>query len=632
MKPKITFTFLVFSVLYTIVIGKALYVQVLNREKLIAYSENQIVRKTKVYPKRGHIVDRNENPLAINVQRYNLFTFAKDVESLQKELYTLDSIVPEINVKAVFAKVKERKKFTWIAREIELKDNQVEKIKELKNIMLESKFSRLYPNHEVAAQLLGFVGIDNDGLAGLEYQFNEKLKGEEEIYKYMRDAKGRPVKFKSTNLDKRAEDIVLSIDKDIQAAVEEYLKEGVEKHEAQSGGAGVINAETGEILAIANYPSYDPNLVKGSSNRKLSFVTDPFEPGSVFKAITIASAIEHNVVRPDTNFYCERGKFRVGNHIINESDSNHVYEWLSVSEILKHSSNIGTTKIAFDLTYPLFKKTLQKFHIGEKTGIEISGESRGILEESENISPIKLSNISFGQGVATTGLQMLASYSAFVNGGFYVKPTILKVTKDEDIVKTRVINTSTATALTKMLLSVVEDGTGANAKVPRFKIAGKTSTAQRVDSKGGYNGYVSGFIGYPVGIDRKFVTFVYIDNPKKGYYGNAVAAPIFQKIVKNILYRDKDHLRLAKSLNNKDFQALDNISMKYSANRKIVKGVAPDLIGLDKSSAFEALDMIDAKYSHTGFGIVSEQSPAAGTIISSNTIIKLKFKAPKYDD
>lgn len=630
MKSKITGTFVLFILLFTTVLGKALYIQVINRDKLIAYSESQIVRETKIYPKRGYILDRNENPLAINVQKYNLFTFAKNQKVFAGELKKLSSIVKGIKVKKLVKKVQLRKKFTWIKREIELSDDQVKKIKQFKNIYIESKSSRLYPNHELLAQTLGFVGIDNDGLAGIEYQFNDDLQGEVEVYKYLKDAKGRPVKFQSTNVDKRAKDIVLSIDKDLQAMLEDYLKEGVEKHEAVRGGAAVMDATTGEIWAIANYPTYDPNNPRRAKNRKLSFITDPFEPGSVFKTLTIASAIENNVIRKDTNFFCERGRFLVGNHYIKESDNRHAYEWLSVTDILKYSSNIGTTKIAFDLTYPSLKKTLDLFSIGKKTGIEIPAESRGILDQHENIKPLRLSNISFGQGVATTGIQMLASYAAFANGGHYVKPTILKISDSNKIESKRVISEKTASSVTEMLRLAVEEGTGGNAKVKHFTIAGKTSTAQRIDSTGVYSGYIPGFIGYPLNVDKKFIVFVYVDNPKKGYYGNAVAAPIFQKIVKGILYKDKSYNRLAK---HKDGSAtMDNISIKYASKRRVQKGIVPNLIGLDKNSAFKILDSIKAKYDHKGFGVVTKQSPKAGSNIGQNTIVKLRFKAPSYDE
>lgn len=629
MKNKVTAIFLLFGLLYTAVIVKALYVQVLNRDKLIAYSESQIMRETKIYPKRGFILDRHENPLAINVRKYNIFTFVKNVKKLKKEIAELSKIVPKIKAKKILKKAASRKKFTWIARKIELEDSQVEKIRGFKDIFIETLSSRYYPNHELLSQVLGFVGIDNEGLAGIEYQYNNDLKGEALIYKYFKDAKGRPVKFESADFEKRATDITLSIDKDIQAALEEALKEGVVKHEALSGGAAVMDVTTGEIWAMANYPSFDPNKYRGNKFKKLAFATDPIEPGSVFKTLTIASALENNIVREDTNFFCERGKFRVGNHYIKESDNKHAYEWLSVSDILKYSSNIGTTKIAFDLTYPLLKKTLDDFKIGLKTGIE-TGESRGILDKNENITPLRLSNISFGQGVATTGIQMLAAYAAIVNGGTYVKPTLLKINKDEEIIGKKILSKKTTDSLTRMLVQAVEDGTGSRARVPHFTIAGKTSTAQRADARGGYSGYISGFVGYPVNVDRKFVIYVYVDNPKKGYYGNTVAAPIFQKIAKNILYKNKRYnnkIEIGKSKRH----TIDKLNIKLASKRRVRRGIVPNLIGLDKGTAFKVLDSIKAKYSHKGFGIVTKQFPAPGTAISKTTVIKLRFKAPSYD-
>lgn len=617
--------------LYFAVIAKAFYIQVVNKDKLIAYSESQTVRKIKIYPKRGHILDRNKNPLAINIRQYNLFTFIKDKKKLKKEMRQLKKIIPSLNYSKILRAINKRNKFTWIGRKIDLTEGQVKSIKKFKSILVETISSRLYPHHSLLAQTLGFVGIDNNGLSGIEYSFNKELQGEAEIYKYFKDAKGRPIKFKSAKIDKRTENIQLSIDIDVQASLEEYLKEAVIKHEANRAGAAVMDAETGEILAIANYPTFDPNISRNRRNTKLAYVTDPFEPGSIFKTLTVASALENNLVTEDTNYYCEKGKYRVGNHYIKESDSKHAYEWLSVSDILKYSSNIGTTKIAFDLTYPILKETLKKFRIGMKTSLEVAGESRGILEKKENIKPLRLSNISFGQGVATTGIQMLASYAAFANGGYYVKPTLLKVNDITKIKRERIISKKTAESITKMLVGVVEDGTGGRAKINHFTIAGKTSTAQRVDPKGGYKGYVPGFIGYPVNIDKRFIVFAYVDNPtKKGYYGNQVAAPIFKNITKNILYKNRKFNKLS-HIKEDNHKTLDNISIKYSSKRKIVKGIVPNLVGLDKGSAFKILDSLSALYSHRGFGIVKRQYPEAGSILSKSTVVKLKFSAPSYE-
>ncbi len=632
MKTRVTFTFFLMLFLFATVVVKGFYVQVLNRDKLLAYSHSQIAREVKIYPRRGHILDRNGSPLAINVQKYNLFTFGKDLKLIKKELRKVKEVLPKLDTGKLLRSIKKRGKFTWIARKVEIKDKEAKELKELKEVFIEAQPSRLYPNNELLAQTLGFVGMDNEGLAGIEYNFNDKLKGEAQIHKYFKDAKGRPVKLKSAIVESKAHDITLSIDKDIQASLEEFLKDGVIKHEAKMGGAAVMDAHTGEIWAMANYPTYDPNNVrrKDKNNIKLSFVTDPFEPGSIFKTFTIASGLKNNIIKDDTNYFCERGKFRVGKHIISESDSNHAYEWLSVEDILRYSSNIGTTKIAFDITYPTLKKTLEEFKIGKKTGIELPGESRGILDDQKNVSPIRLSNISFGQGVASTGLQMLAGYAAIANGGSYVKPTLLKVLDEESVKKTRILSKETAEKLSSMLIKAVHDGTGSKAIVRHFEIAGKTSTAQRVDGGGGYKGYVSGFIGYPVNVDRRFVVFVYVDDPKKGYYGNTVAAPIFRKIVKNILFKRKEYNQIARTKKGSS-RNIDHLSAKYSSRRSLRKGTVPNLIGLDKSSAQNILDTLGIKYSQKGFGIVSEQYPEAGSKASSGTVVRLKFQAPTYE-
>lgn len=631
MKNRITFAFFALILFFSAVAVKAFYVQVINRSKLIAYSDSQVIRTKKVFPKRGQILDRNLNPLAINIKKYNLFTFSKDENVTLSSLKKLKKINLKFDYKKVKSSIEKRKqKFTWISRKIELSKKQVKYIKKLKGINLEEQSARLYPNHELASQLIGFVGIDNEGLSGIENYFNKDLTGEAQIKKYYRDAKGRPVKFESDLSPNHAKDIILSIDKDIQSNLETYLKEGVEEYNALRGGAAVMDAETGEVLAIANYPTFDPNKINKSKakNRRLSFVTDPFEPGSVFKSLTVASALENDIVRPDTNYFCERGKYRVQNHYIKESDSSHDFEWLSVKDILKNSSNIGTTKIAFDLTYPILRKTLKDFHIGEKLGVELKGESRGILESKENIEPLRLSNISFGQGVATTGIQMLASYAPFANGGYFIKPTFLKNSKPRSSKK--ILKDRTIKDINTMLVAAVEDGTGGNAKVKYFTIAGKTSTAQRIDKNGRYSGYTSGFIGYPLNVDKKFVVFVYIDRPQKAYYGNTVAAPVFQKIASSILYKKKEYNQLAKFKKN-GIKSIDSISYKSSALKRIKKGFMPDLIGLDKASASKILEKLDLAYDSKGFGVVSKQSPNAGEIISQKTNVKIYFKAPDYE-
>ncbi|MCF8058139.1 MAG: PASTA domain-containing protein [Bacteriovoracaceae bacterium] len=603
--------------------------QVFDRAELISRSRNQVFREITVYPKRGNIYDRNGNPLALNIQTYSIFTIPKNLKHLKSSLKELAQAIPKIKLDDLLKKTKGRDRYTWLARKIRLTKDQVEKVKNIKGIYIDSVPKRLYPNHEVGSQILGFVGIDNVGLAGTEYLFNEELKGKPKVVKYVKDAKGRPIKFESQDLGPSAKDITLSIDKDLQAAAERYLKEAIEEHEADSGGFGVMDSTTGEILAIGNYPTFDPNQWRSANgkSRKLSFATDPFEPGSTFKTFTVVSAFENKIATAETSFYCERGRLKVEDHIISEAESKKTYEWLTVEEILKYSSNIGTTKLAFDLTFPKLKKTISKFGFGEKTGLEVPGESRGIFTEKANVSPLSLSNISFGQGVATTGVQMLAGYSVIANKGLYIKPTLIKGGNETE--KHRpLITQEVAKEVERILIQAVEDGTGSQAKVPMFTIAGKTSTAQRVAPEGGYRGYVSGFIGYPANVKKPFVVYAYVENPKgRYYYGNLVAGPVFRKITEYLLFKNKDFSNLAYE-NDENINKIDTVKIKHSSTRVFSKDKVPNFIGLDKRSSSLLGEKLQINVLHKGIGVVYEQIPAQGTEFKSGQKIILKYHPP----
>lgn len=630
-KNKIIFTFACFCVLFLLVAAKAIKIQLIDKDELVARSKSQIFREIKVYPKRGSIYDRNGNPLALNIQTYSIFTIPKELNGEKDSYEKLSEIVPTLSKKEILKKVRNRSRYTWIARKINLNKDQVNEIKKLKGVYIDSVPKRIYPNHEIASQLLGFVGIDNAGLAGMEYYFDEKLKGEPKVVKYIKDAKGRPVKFESRNPGSDAEDIYLSIDKDIQAVAEKTIKEAVEKHEAAGGGIGVMDVETGEVLAVANYPTFDANLLKESTvnTRKLAFVTDPFEPGSTMKSFTVASAYENKIATKETSYFCERGQFKVGDHIISEAESKKTYEWLTIDEILKYSSNIGTTKIAFDLTYPKLRQTLIDFGFGEKTNIEFPAESRGIFNPNENVSPLKLSNISFGQGIATTGIQMLKAYAAIANSGYIVEPTFLK-NGNRNKEKRRIISEETAKKIQDSLVAVVENGTGGNAKIPMFEIAGKTSTAQRVDESGGYSGHIGGFIGYPVNVDKKFVIYVYVDRPEGMYYGNIVAGPVFKKVAQYLLYRNKDFSR-ANLADNDNHTEFDSVKVKHSAARNMGQGLMPNFVGLDKVSSQRLSQKYNIKVIDKGIGVVVKQVPAAGESIKNIETITLYYEPPSYD-
>ncbi len=633
LKHRIYFTLGMFLLAFTLILAKALKLQVVDKKELISRSKSQFIRERKVYPKRGNIYDRNKNPLALNIQTYSIFTIPKNLKADKTSYKKLAKTVPALTYGKIIKKIKGRERYTWLARKISLSKEQVKTIKEIPGIYIEAVPKRIYPNHELFSQALGFVGIDNIGLAGIEYSFDKELKGEPRTIRYVKDAKGRAIKMQSSSLKGKPLELNLTIDKELQAIAEKALKDSVEKFQAKKGGIGVIDATTGEILAMANYPTYDPNVLKKSERdfRKLSFVSDPFEPGSTFKVFTVASALENKIARIDTNYYCERGYLKVEDHVITEAESHKNYEWLSVEEIIMYSSNIGTTKMAFDLTYPRLNETLREFGFGKKTGIEVSGESRGIYNDNENVSPLTLSNISFGQGVAVTGVQMLAAYAAIANGGYYIPPTIIK-DESKERKRTRIIDKSTADQLTSILVKAVEDGTGGNAKIPYFKIAGKTSTAQKAGKNGGYEGYIPGFIGYPVNIKKPFVIFAYVDEPgSKKYYGNQIAAPIFKKVAEYMLYKTKefDQMAIKKPKIGSD---IDKVRFKQSAARRFTSAeVVPDFIGLDKKSSMKLGKKIKAKIKSAGIGVVKSQTPAPGSVLTKDTEISLNYSPPVYE-
>lgn len=641
-KNRIIFVFTCFCFFFLVVVGKAFKVQLIDADELIARSNSQFLRTATVYPKRGNIYDRDGNPLALNIQTYSIFTIPRYTEGDKQVFRQLSKIVPELTYQKIISTVKKRKKFTWLARKLRLSKEQVESVKKLKGVFIEGVPERIYPNHELASQIVGFVGLDNKGLAGLEYMYDEQLKGQPTTLKYVIDNKGRPIKFESHHdVTAQAKDIFLTIDNEIQSIAEKYLKEAVIKHNADKGGVGVMDATTGEILAMANYPTFDPNNVKGSSPeaRKLAFAIDPFEPGSSFKIFTIASALEHKVATKSSTYFCEQGRIKIDGHWVSEAESHEKFEWLSVTDIMRYSSNVGTTKIAFDLKFPRFKETLKSINIGEKTGIEVPGESRGIFTEAQNVTPLSLSNISFGQGVAVTGVQMLAAMASIANGGHYIQPTLIKY-YDEKVDSNnrkakRVFSEQTSNDLTEMLVNAVENGTGSNAKIPYFKIAGKTATAQRVDKNGGYKGYVSGFVGYPVNVEKRFVVFVYVDNPKSGgYYGNAVAAPVFKNITEYLLYKNKDVTKLAeKEIKKEEIEKVtfDQVQVTDASTRIISENTVPNFIGLDKISTIKLGTKLNLQLTHKGMGVVRNQEPAPGTEKTDDLVIKLDYSPPNYE-
>lgn len=622
-----------FALCFGVIVLKAFRLQVIDKDILLSKYSKQIFRERKVYPNRGNILDRDNNPLAINRKTYSIFAIPSQVE-MKSGINSLAKVIDSVNANELRRKLKKRNRFTWIARKIQLKDEQVKAIKSLKGLYIEQVPKRFYPNGSLLSQTLGFVGVDNKGLAGIEHSMDKELIGGPKIIKFIKDAKGRPIKFEVEDPGLETKDIKLTIRKDLQAVAEKFLAEAVDEHKALKGGVGVMDAQSGEILAMANYPTFNPNdgLSRNEvGKQRLSFISDPIEPGSIMKTFTVASAFENKIAKEDTSYYCEQGRLVLDGHVINEAETKKKPEWLSVREILKYSSNVGTTKIAFDLGQKKLIKSFQKYGFGQKTEIPISGESRGIFEQDKKLSAIKFSNVSFGQGIAVTGVQMLSAYAAIANNGIYNQPKIFL--DQEQQAPKRILSEETSKKITDILIDAVDSGTGGNAKIKYFQIAGKTSTAQRPDSQGKYNGYISGFIGYPVNVKKPFVIYVYIEKPENGtYYGNTVAAPVFRKIAEYMLFKNKDIQNLPSLKIAAKKQRVDIVQKRDASRLKYSKGIVPNFVGRDKKSIQKFARLNDLKIIFNGMGVVKSQFPEAGATLKSGQSITLRLKLPSYEN
>lgn len=505
--------------------------------------DNQYKALLPTAVKRGTIYDRHGKELAMDVRVASVAIHPHQIKD--KALAKKIAEILEMPEKKVAEKLASTKKFEWLARRISFEKGQRLQKAKIQGVIVSSEYKRFYPGKELAGQLLGAVGLDAKALAGLEIALDKHLKSLPSSQVGQKDADGRLITPMVSN--EVYHDVYLTIDQNIQFMAEKYLQENGQKYNAKSGFAVVTDPHTGEILAMANYPPFNPNSYGDYPQEvwKNRAVLDTFEPGSTFKAVVAASALNTGQVSPEDKFDCGNGSLKIGKHTIHDHDG---YGSISVSEIMKVSSNIGVTKMAQKIGKDTFYQTISEMGFGKKVGIGYPGEERGILRNPKNWSAIDQSNIAFGQGLTVTGLQMSVAYSIFANGGGKMKPLLVSRivnSKGEEVLSSKpqlekqVVNTRAAKQLTTMLETVVEEGgTGTLASLDGYTIAGKTGTAQKVDpltKRYAPGKYVSSFIGYVPSNKPEFVVYVVYDTPRPLYYGSIVAAPVFKNIARDAL-------------------------------------------------------------------------------------------------
>jgi len=543
---------IIFWVLFALLGYRAFELQVLKSAELRKMIDRIRVAKLKLYPRRGDIFDRNMGPLAISVEVDSIYVNPRMIKEKVKAAKLLAPILGQ-NFEKLLGKLSEDRYFHWLKRQAtaqEVRAVMALGLGDAVKVVQEKK--RFYPNGKLASHILGYTNRDGKGMAGIERKFDKALRGRIKVLRLPHDSKGRKILRPGTlrSWRRRGGNVVLTINKAIQYITERELAKAVAKFKAKRGMALVMDPNNGEILAMATNPDFDPNKFREYKNviRTNWVVSNPYEPGSTFKPLTIAIAHEERKVRYRERMDCERGRFRIGRYTIR--DDHPASHPLTTTETMKYSSNICTAKLALRLGLETFHRYLKAFGIGVKSGVDLPWESRGILRSVKRRWPkVSLANVAFGQGVAVTPLQLLTSISAIANGGILYRPKIVKEIRDHKgrVMQNfptkrvrRVISETVARKTAVMMEAVVTgrnasgrmDGTGKNAIIKGIRVAGKTGTAQkpRANGRGYGRGRIGSFIGFLPVEKPRLAILVVIDEPKGSKYGGTVAAPAWRRI------------------------------------------------------------------------------------------------------
>ncbi len=633
-----------FLLAFSLVFARAFDLQVLKGDALKKMARRQHVRTVSLKSKRGAIYDRNEKALAISIDVDSIYARPAKISSPRTVARTLAPITG-LRASEIERKLRTRRGFVWIKRQIDLDEATRSRILAMKGVGIVKESRRYYPNRTLAANLIGFTGIDSRGLEGIEHSYNRFLMGTARRISGGRDARGRLILFGDTDnvVPVEGMSVELTIDKTIQYVTERALRKAMEKFGAKGGTAVVLSPATGEVLAMANQPGFDPNDFGRASPTlwRNHAVTDAFEPGSLVKVFLVAGAIEDGVVRPDDIFYCENGRYRVADRVIHDAEKN---GWLSVANIIKYSSNIGAIKIAQKMGRERVYRYFRAFGFGEKSGIDLPGDTSGMLPPLDRWSGVTLQTLSFGQGVSASSIQLASALGAIANGGLLMRPYIVREVRDSDgnvvqagspAIVRRVISAETALAIRKMMVRVTSrDGTGRKAALVGFSVAGKTGTAQKPDlERGGYKrgAYVSSFFGFLPAENPALVITVTLDEPSKGYYGGDVAAPVFREIAaKSLAYLGVMPETSAEGLALRPRRASRATARARhktkSASRTPRQGRVPDFRGLTMREVLRASMEGDMKVQFIGGGLAVRQSPRPGTLLKGRRVVKVWFQ------
>jgi cell division protein FtsI (penicillin-binding protein 3) len=618
-----------------VITGRLVQIQLVRHDHYVTRAQRQQERTIALNPVRGSIVDARGRVLAESVSAETIYADPQAIGDREHVVKTL-AAVPGLGLSAkeLDDKLRSAGGFVYLARQLPLDVTARVRALHLNGIGFIEAHRRSYPKAMLAANVIGYVGLDGEGLAGVEHSFDPFVRGHAGRVTLLRDARRGMylVGGEGANKPVDGNDVVLTIDSVVQFIAERALAKAVEKYHAAAGTAIVLDPSDGAILAMVSLPTFDPNRFGDFSpaawrNRN---VQDSYEPGSTFKIVTASAGLEEGVVTPSQVLDCGNGFIRIGNVDIHEHGHN-AYGLMTFEDVLIHSSNVGTIRVGLGLGQERFYRYIRKFGFGERTGIPLPGEQIGIVRRVGRWSQLSNASMSIGQEIGVTPLQVVRAVAAVASGGIRVEPRIVDRVVDANnrVIYTpkvappaRVISEKTAAVLNEILKSVVSRGTGENAALDEHIVAGKTGTAQKA-GRGGYSPdkFVASFVGYVPADRPKLVILVTVDEPKGAQYGGTVAAPVFKEIAESTLR----YLGVAPSIPARSIGVAPTMLAAFSqhpAPRPESAGV-PEFRGLDARAAVARAVAAGLIVRVDGSGVVTSQEPLPGGALPQTRTISL---------
>lgn len=639
---RIEYTVRVLLCIAVVLVGRLFFLQIIDKSDLQAKNLSQVQVDRKLQSPRGTIYDRNGRPLAMSVVTKSLYADPKMIKQSPSEVAELIAPYVTMSKEDIVKSLQEDTAFVWIDRMMEPEKSkavaQLIEDKNLEGLNFVEESKRYYPNGNLAAQVLGFVGTDDKGLDGLEMVLDDELKGGVQQEIVATDNKGNAIfgSVLSKFLPDKGKSVTLTIDATIQFIAERALDKAMEDTGAKHASVIVMDPKTGEILAMANRPTYDPNHYSQGSEEdfKNIAVTNLYEPGSTFKPIIASAALASGKWKLD-QVYNDKGSFAANGHIIRNWDGEG-YGPVRLLDILKYSLNTGMAEIGTLTGADILSKYVRDYGFGSETGIELPGEGAGILYNPEDMSKLDVATMSIGQGIAVTPLQMVRAFGALSNGGAMMKPHIIKsysnsqgdvTSTTETSVVGQPVPAETVKTIVDILEKEVSEGGGTKAMVEGYHFGGKTGTAQKLDTKhGGYldGQYIASFIGFGPVEDPKFVVLVVIDDPQKGsYYGSQIVAPVFKDIVSQLVryYQMSPYVKESTPVAVKAANTLPE--PKPGSDGSVT---LPNFTGFTYGEVRDWLHKAGLAFKPDGTGTATSQDESSGTTVQAGTAITVHFR------